>query len=340
MQQHPYRKANARLHKWLLELKLLGLGPEVLILESTDAVHWCERERHWIRFYREAGNDLFNIADGGDGIDFLPEAVRRYLSKIHKGKKLSPEHARAFLAKGQQAAQTPEARARRIASLTGKPSLLRGKSIHNEASRQRISDAHRGKPKSEETKAKLRLANLGHRDSQEIRAKKSASHIGLPGPNKGKTFSAKVRAKQSAARLGRKRGPGFSAKMSKLLTGIPKSPGHCAKIALRMRDWTPSKDMLDKAKQAHRKLMESSPEFRAKALSGFSKSRNDPGVKLRRAEGNRKRLQPIKDQFIEWLNSDPAEREPATLAGFHRRWGVSEGALTKWKREILRPTPA
>jgi len=244
LQQHPYRRHNARLNKWWQGLQASGVSPEVVVLEQTDAAHWRERERYWIRFYRESGCDLFNIADGGDGIDFLPDAVRRHLSKIRKGRKLSPEQARAFIEKGQKAAKTPEARARRIASLTGKPSPNRGKVIHDEESRRRISNAHAGKPKSQETRAKLSAANLGHKDSLETRAKKSASHRGLPGPNKGRTFGVETRQKQSAARLGKKRGPEFCAKMSKLLSGKPKSPEHRAKMSQRMKGFKPTDAIL------------------------------------------------------------------------------------------------
>jgi hypothetical protein len=335
LKQHWYRKCNKRLHLWLKELKDSGSDPEVLILEQTDLAHWRERERRWIRPYRESGHQLFNIADGGDGIDFLSEAVRRYLSTLHKGRKLSPEHLRAFIAKGQQAAQTPEARAKRSASLRGKPSPLRGKSIHDAVSRQRISIAHTGRPKSNETKAKLSAANLGHKDSAETRAKKSASHMGLPGPNKGRTFGIEVRRKQSAARCGKKRGSEFSTKMSALLSGKPKSPEHRLKMSQRMQGWKPSQQMLAASSAARQKLLQSSEEFRSRSLSGLKLSWNDPEVKRRRAEGNRRRLLPVRKEFERWLDTEPGKRQPPTQAGFQRQHGISEGTITKWKRAIL-----
>jgi hypothetical protein len=335
LQQHPYRKNNVRLCSWLNTHKTAGSSVKVLILERTDHEHWRDRERHWIREYRESGHDLFNIADGGDGLDGLSQAVRRHLSQRRRLRKMTPEHARAFIQKGQVAAQTPEARAKRIASLTGKPSPIRGRSIHSEDSRQRISAAHKGKPKSVETRAKLRAANLGHKDSPEVRAKKSASHRGLPGPNKGRTFSAEVRKKRSLARLGKKRGPEFSQKMSAILTGRPKSPDHRLKISERMQGWKPSKHMLEQSKLTQQRLMRSAPEYRERILAGLRKSWNDPEVKRRRAEGNRRRLLPLKLEFERWLDADPGKRVPPNQVAFQRQFGVGEGTLTKWKREIL-----
>jgi hypothetical protein len=239
---------------------MLGAKPICNTLERTDNAHWRERERYWISKYRDAGNDLFNVADGGDGIDFLDEATRRYIGKLHKGRKLKMEHAHAFLIAGQKAAQSPNARAKRIASLTGKPSPLRGKAIHNEDSKRRISLAHIGKPKSEEAKKKLSDANLGHKDSPAVRAKKSMSHMGLPGPNKGKKLSLETRQKQSEALRGKKRSPEFCKKMSDRLAGVPKSKDHRLKMSLRMQGWKPSEEMKAKSLAARVILMRTSKE--------------------------------------------------------------------------------
>jgi hypothetical protein len=283
IQQHPYRKHNVRLFNWIQTLKAAGTRPEVLTLEHTDSESWSDRERHWIREYRETGHDLLNIAVGGDGIERLSEEVCQHLSQIRRLRKLSSEHRRTFVESGQIAAQTAEARARRIASLTGKPSPLRGRSIHSDASRERISKAHKGMPKSVETKAKLRAANLGHKDSPEVRAKKSVSHRGLPGPNKGRTFGADVRKKMALAHLGKKRGPEFGKKMSEILTGRRKSREHCRKISQRMQGWQPTKLMLEKSAASRQQMMQSDLDYRERVLKGLSRTWNDGEVKKRRA---------------------------------------------------------
>lgn len=63
--------------------------------------------------------------------------------------------------------------------------------------KNKISEAHKGKPKSEETKFKLRKANLGKTASVEAKAKMSKS-------NKGKPKSEEHNKKVSLAKTGKK----------------------------------------------------------------------------------------------------------------------------------------
>lgn len=83
---------------------------------------------------------------------------------------------------------TPEARAKIGIASTGRIGGMTGKVV------------------SEETKAKLRAANLGKKQSPEASAKKSIAGMGRPCPTKGKIMgspSAEVRAKLSLALKGR-----------------------------------------------------------------------------------------------------------------------------------------
>jgi hypothetical protein len=59
---------NAAKIDWLKVLAILGLKPRIDIIEIVDETSdWVERERYWIAYYREQGEDLLNLADGGPG---------------------------------------------------------------------------------------------------------------------------------------------------------------------------------------------------------------------------------------------------------------------------------
>ena len=100
----------------------------------TDSIHnwhvagWWER--WWIAACREAGIDLVNLAGGGEGAGVVHESTREKLRKINTGKKYSPETNAKKGRAGEKLTLTDEGRA-----------VLK-------------------KPKSEETKEKMRLSAL------------------------------------------------------------------------------------------------------------------------------------------------------------------------------------
>lgn len=65
--EHFYFKGgNKHKHNWIAQLRLLGLAPEMLILEKC-ANNWGEKEQQWILQFRESGAALTNLTDGGEG---------------------------------------------------------------------------------------------------------------------------------------------------------------------------------------------------------------------------------------------------------------------------------
>lgn len=58
---------NTNPHKtaWIRGLSERGLKPELVILEETTQKQWEERERYWIKRYRDEGAPLVNILEGG-----------------------------------------------------------------------------------------------------------------------------------------------------------------------------------------------------------------------------------------------------------------------------------
>ena len=123
-------------------------------------------ERYWISSLKEMGKNLTNHTDGGEGTSGYrwSDESRKRLSESAKGRHAGsrnprygvrgPDHP-MYGIKGENHPgfgykDTPE-------RLEAKRVYASGRT-HSEESRKKISDFHRGKPKSEETKLKLRLS--------------------------------------------------------------------------------------------------------------------------------------------------------------------------------------
>ena len=174
----------------------------VEVLEECPVEQLNDREIFWIAELNTKVPNGYNLTDGGEGGLNPSDEVRARISATSKGR--CPN-------KGNH--HTAEAKAK-------------------------ISAVHKGKPFSEEHKAKIRAnhadvsgeknPHYGKKHSPEAKAKMSAAHMGKPSPNKGKPSPRKGKkcspetcAKMSAARKGKK--------------GKPRSPETKAKIAASVR---------------------------------------------------------------------------------------------------------
>lgn len=52
---------------WIQKLIRAKLKPILTIIEVVDDALWDERERYWIKYYRELGYELTNLTEGGGG---------------------------------------------------------------------------------------------------------------------------------------------------------------------------------------------------------------------------------------------------------------------------------
>lgn len=95
-----------RCDNWKRALAAFGLLPTFEVVETVQpGKNWKERECYWIKHYREAGADLTNLTDGGEG---------------HLGQVKSPETLAKMRALYLGRAIPPEQRALISRSLTGK----------------------------------------------------------------------------------------------------------------------------------------------------------------------------------------------------------------------------
>ena len=76
--------------KKLDRLELLDLL-KIEILEKCSEVQLNEKERLWIQKFKNEGNKLVNLTDGGDGVPgrICDKETRKKISESNKGKKMS-----------------------------------------------------------------------------------------------------------------------------------------------------------------------------------------------------------------------------------------------------------
>lgn len=174
--------------QWLKSLKRDNVKPFVRILEVCTDENWVERERYWIRYYRDSGYKLVNIADGGN-------SGPRLVGKDHPnyGKHLSPDTVEKIrnANTGKKLSSETKEKIRR-ANLGKTPSFIPSPAgrIVSEETRKKLSDANRGRRPTEETIEAARRKNTGrkltedqkmmHRFSGSEAAKnKSSKYIGV-----------------------------------------------------------------------------------------------------------------------------------------------------------------
>ena len=129
------------------------------------------------------------------------------------------------------------------------PPSMKGRKF-SKKTRDRMSMAHKGKKLPPEVCAKIAESKRGKPRSEETKAKLSAAHMGIPPANKGKPATPEAKAKMSAAKKGkpsklkgRKASPEARAKTSAAKKGksphnkgVPCPPEVKAKIAETLRN--------------------------------------------------------------------------------------------------------
>ncbi len=90
------------LSKWIRELNENNLKPIVEIIEEVDYPKWIEREKFYVKKYREEGHDLKNVNNGSNGLSG-PNQTSFKKGRIHPNKgtgkpfsKICPECGNEF----------------------------------------------------------------------------------------------------------------------------------------------------------------------------------------------------------------------------------------------------
>lgn len=151
---------------------------QIIVTKKDSEESAFKSEIRLIKILRDAGFDLCNQTDGGEGtcgIIRSPE-TRAKMSAVQKGKPKSAEsRAKMSAAKigKKRSPHSAETRAKMSTAHVG----MTGKKQSSEA-RAKISAARKGKLKSAETRAKMSAAKTGKKCSLETRTKISATKAG------------------------------------------------------------------------------------------------------------------------------------------------------------------
>lgn len=143
---------------WISGLKKKGCAPVITVLQ-TVAGDGCAEEVLWIKHYRDAGADLTNLTEGGEGMPgykFSAESKAR-LRDSHIGKKLSEAH---------------------VAGMRKAYALL----DRTESQRKQLTDLHRrkiGVPRSPAVRVTLRQKCSGWKHTDEAKRSMSRKRRGV-----------------------------------------------------------------------------------------------------------------------------------------------------------------
>jgi len=77
-------------NNWIQNLIKEDKKPILEIIDTVPMCEWSEKEKYWIKYYRENGCSLTNLTDGGDGGNFGDE-INKLISQKLKGGVFSEE---------------------------------------------------------------------------------------------------------------------------------------------------------------------------------------------------------------------------------------------------------
>lgn len=162
---------NKTTHKntWIKSLINEGLKPIIDLIEVVPDNMWKEKEKYYIKKYKELGENLLNLSEGGDS-GSMPGGKRVWNSEMDFNewrKKISESHKNRFISKeerekiGEKCRETHLGRKRsdetkkKISdNKIGDKNPMFGKK-HSEERKKQISEFHKGKVLSDETKKKI-----------------------------------------------------------------------------------------------------------------------------------------------------------------------------------------
>jgi hypothetical protein len=184
LRNHIKRPCSGQMTRFIASLPS-GVFPKMEVIESCDHVNWEQREKFWIRKFRELGANLLNVSSGGNGFSEITESTRAALSKAALGRKPSAEAIEK-----SRLANTGRKRSKEFCQ---QMSLRNAGRVHSQETRAKMSESRKGRQMSAESIEKTRAANIGRKLSPEHIAKM-----------RGRVCSAQTRQKISSAKRGRK----------------------------------------------------------------------------------------------------------------------------------------
>ncbi len=125
-------------------LATLNEKPKLEIIELCDLTVINEKEKYWIKYYKDLGNKLTNLTDGGEGVYGYKRSdeSKKRISESLKGHEVLPETRQKL----REAA------------------LKQPKHIYTEEQKEALSKARIGMKFTEEHKKNIGLASMGRKN--------------------------------------------------------------------------------------------------------------------------------------------------------------------------------
>jgi len=160
-QNHVHEKAPDHKARWVQSLLRAGLQPSGEIVETGLGPGWADRERWWIKYHREHGSRLTNIADGGQGTpgaQHTPESIQKCReAKLGKRATAETKLKMSLARKGRKVSDATRAKLSAIKlGVKRSPEAV-----------ERCAAGHRGKKKSPEWIAKMAAGHRGLKRPEE-----------------------------------------------------------------------------------------------------------------------------------------------------------------------------
>lgn len=108
---------NTHKHNWIQSLIILGLKPNIELVEICDESNWKERERYWIKYY----NNLTNNTTGGENEYYFTEEIKEKISTRIKNAWISVNYRNNISEKRKEYWSNPENRKSHGDKLRNKP---------------------------------------------------------------------------------------------------------------------------------------------------------------------------------------------------------------------------
>jgi hypothetical protein len=163
LRDHRSDKRHNHRTAWLQSLYKIGLEPIAEILEESEDNYWEDAEMAWILGFKQAGADLVNATDGGEGLNNPSQETREKIGQANMGRIISDETRMKMSLARKGRRPTEETKRKMSRAQMGNKNCLGYK--RSEETRRKISEANIGRHRhhTEETKMRMSIAQKARR---------------------------------------------------------------------------------------------------------------------------------------------------------------------------------
>jgi hypothetical protein len=94
---------------WIQNLVSKNLTPSLEIVEEVKKSDWSEKEKFWIKYFKNLGCKLTNLTEGGDGGNFGQDVNKKISEKL-KGRKFNEQTLKLMSESAKKRKLSPESR--------------------------------------------------------------------------------------------------------------------------------------------------------------------------------------------------------------------------------------